>query len=151
MQHEFLGRAWPKGRFPVRRIWSRAPYDRATVVAQPVSSSSEKRANFTTTKMALTRRQILLLLILRRRMRKENELHAKRRFWVRRLYQERKEKGAVQLFIGPEVAFAWSRSSNPLVPARSCDVEASFSAPSLLQVCPLEGSIIIWFSWIWRK
>ena len=45
----------------------------------------------------------------------------------------------------------WSRSSNPLVPARSCDVEASFSAPSLLQVCPPEGSIIVWFSWIWRK
>ena len=32
-------------------------------------------------------------------MRKENELHSKRRFWVRRIYQERKEKGEFHLLV----------------------------------------------------
>lgn len=44
--------------------------------------------------MALTRRQLLILLLLRRRLkRRELEARNNKRFWVRRLYAERSEKG----------------------------------------------------------
>lgn len=41
----------------------------------------------------------MLLLLLRRRKRKEIELYGKKKCWVRRLYQERKEKGEFHLLV----------------------------------------------------
>lgn len=44
--------------------------------------------------MALTRRQLLIILLLRRRLKeKELKVRKKKKFWVRRLYAERSEKG----------------------------------------------------------
>ena len=48
--------------------------------------------------MALTRKQIITLLILRRRVRRRSE-QKKKRIWVRKLYQDRKEKGEYHLLI----------------------------------------------------
>ncbi|XP_057304432.1 uncharacterized protein LOC130641579 [Hydractinia symbiolongicarpus] len=49
--------------------------------------------------MALTARQIILLLLLRRRMKRKNTRVAKRRFWVRQIYKERKIKGEYHLLV----------------------------------------------------
>ena len=44
--------------------------------------------------MALTRKQLLIILLLRRRLkRKELKARKKKRFWVRKIYAERIEKG----------------------------------------------------------
>ena len=48
--------------------------------------------------MALTRRQLLLVMILRRRLRKKNQNFVGR-LWVRKIYEERKEKGEFHLLI----------------------------------------------------
>jgi len=49
--------------------------------------------------MALTRRQILLLMILRRKFRKKNQKFVQGRLWVRKIYQERKDKGEFHLLV----------------------------------------------------
>ena len=51
--------------------------------------------------MALTRRQLLLILLLRRRFRRTNV--KRKRFWIRKIYSERKAKGECHLLVRDEV------------------------------------------------
>ena len=91
-----------EGGFPLWRIWSREPCDRSIAIAGLISTleiwsrdrcqclSRFRRVN----NMAISRRKILILILLRRRFkRKALQTRKKRRFWVRKIYAERCEKG----------------------------------------------------------
>jgi hypothetical protein len=84
-------------------VFHRRNYKRANDMARNTKSRKNKMAALNTRRLLLLRNNLLRLFLLRRRRKRTTKY--KKRFWIRRVYAERQQKGEFHLLVKELILF----------------------------------------------